>query len=354
MASVAQLPEMPRSKAAEMASLALIPKNCVVLSMANKCITSQKELFLAAIFVLGFVACSCTRPSGPSSADADTLKTDTVALAAEEPPVEEGGPIDEYEPSEPTAGEDDLSAHFTASQVAEIQNAKNEFDEIRSASDLAHFYMVTLPAVVATVNKRIQETFPDLGAGDDRPRAEWEWFGNYFPGVGFDVLCGECSYEAMIMLDDVADKAGQTPEPEDDMFFELATSIYGRSYDGLGGSVGNAGGWYTLVNCDFCAASLVGSGQFFRVLEQLEKARPAYPLFGSVMDNYRRSALAIEDTHYYHDKPRVVDELVKMLNSKLLTTEEKSAVREVCDRIRGKKSDSQFNCGEGNCNFGDM
>jgi hypothetical protein len=114
--------------------------------------------------------------------------------------------------------------------------------------------------------------------------------------------------------------------------------------------VGNMGGLYTLVDCDLCGASLLGSGEFVNRLEKLKEIAPARGLFSETMDNYMESALYVEDNHYFRDKATVLAELDQMLASSAITDAQKEKLKESRDKIDAGEN-IQFNCANGGCTW---
>lgn len=307
-------------------------------------------LFGSLFFVLA--CCTGTKPAEQEVVQSDTLQTDTVVLVAEGAQEPTRDPEPDFEPDYDPTYDDSLKKYFTEEQTIIIKKAITEHESIRTAPELARFYMVTLPRIAEIVNKQIGVSHPDLYSGDDSPSAQWGWFEQYFPWITFGVLCSECSYEAITGFGDLPALAGQTEEQEDDLFFDLAQYVYKGSYDGRGTDLAGEGGWYSLQGCHFCNTSMVGSGQYKGVLDRLEKAAPAQALFGSVMDIYRGFALDVKYDHYSKSKTDVLSEIKQMLKCKI-TADERTALKATLDQLSSSAPGAQFDCATKDCDFGD-
>lgn len=303
-------------------------------------------------FFLALACCTAPKPADPSAENTDSLqaRADTVTSQAEVV-TQEPEPDEPFVPEPDLTWDDSLNKYFTEEQIFTVKKAQVEYESIQTASELAHFYMITLPDVADIVNKQIGVSDPDVYSGDNSPGAHWNWFADYFPCIAFDVLCSECSFEAITTFGSLPALAGKTPEPEDDLFFELAQYVY-EDYDGRGRDMAGQGGWYKLEGCHFCSASQVGSGQYKGVLERLEKAAPAQALFGKVMDTYRSSALTLGDEFYSLPKAAVLTEIKQVLKCRL-TAEEEKEVKDLLARLSKATPNAQFDCATKDCDFGD-
>jgi hypothetical protein len=262
--------------------------------------------------------------------------------------------------SQSTTWDDSLKKYFTLIQIPKIKQAVEEFNRIKTASDLASFYQKTLESVTTIIDEQIEKNDPTEYSGDDSPDVHWRWFSDYFPPVKCAVLCSECTYGALVNLVPLAEKARQTPEKEDDLFFDLAMTAYNPQnealeivYDGRGRNEVNVGEWSIMINCDICMASMLGSGYHYKILQKLEKVAPARSLFGDVMDQYLETTLLIDDSHYNHDKATVLAELDKMLTSPVLTDKQKKALQESRENINTDTS-IEFDCAQGDCTWDDL
>lgn len=311
-------------------------------------------LFIACILVTRCTPRAATHEQLADSThiDADTMRmrSDSIQSVTPTPSdtpqdtiqLTELGP--EY--NDPT-WDDSLKKYFTQVQIVRIKLAKEQFQKIATAQDLARFYRITLPALATIMDAQINVITPTESSGDDSPAPHWAWFPNYFPVLSSDVLCSECSYGPMIELKPIQAKAAATPGREDDLFFDLANIVYSGRYQ-ANSSIYNADGWFVLVNCDLCAASTLGSGKRVDMLNAIERASPARAIFGQEIDRILDAVLMVHDDHYYYDQATTLAELDKMLASPLLTAEQKTKLQDYRKEIIAKSS---FGCSAGNCEW---
>jgi hypothetical protein len=275
-------------------------------------------------------------------------------------------------PAENAAWEDSLKKYFEPEQIVKIKQARKQFDEIKTAADLAAFYFVTLDTVKTMVNEQIsfaqytmmprrsEYEYENMLGIDER----WSWFHDYFPSIKCALLCGLCPYHAHTDLLPLMEKAKHTPEKEDDLFFELAMVTYrsenskGVVYDGLGeygeglnGSGDSLGQWGVTLSCDRCMASTLGGGYYYRIVQSVEKAASARKLFGVAIDRYLTFTLSvIYNLHFYHPKVKVLSEIDKILASPVLKQEQKKQLRADRERIN-TETEIKFGCGTIKCEW---
>lgn len=292
--------------------------------------------------------------SDSTQVQSDSLPVTVDSLVQDPPAVNTTSSLDTISiadvPPDSLYSDDSLSRYFTPEQIVTLKQARKQFKNIRSAADVAGYFPATLKTVSDILNTQINKITPTETSGDDSPNATWEWFPNYFPGIYGSVDCSECSYEAHIDLSPLVQKVSATPEKEDDLFFDLTQSVYGGTPT-IDGSIENSGGYYELVGCDFCAASLLGSGKRVEILQKLALAASARPLFGAQMDRYLEVALGVQEDRFYYPKKDVLTELDKMMRSVVITDAQRASLSEFRKRLASGGGDYQFGCGTADCKW---
>lgn len=287
------------------------------------------------------IAASCSAPSS-SEQTADTLAQvhpDSVvelnagipSEAVADTQTEEQSASCEEQVAE---WDEQLNTNFTPEQGSFMRQARLEFCDIGTAAQLAAFYFNTMDSVVEVVNKQIALITPTETSGDDSPDATWSWLPSFFPVYYGSVDCSECTYDTKISMGPFVEKAKATPEPEDDLFFEAAALMPDN--------------WYTLEGCDFCAASNMGDGIRVQILDALASANAARPAFGKKMDEFLAHATSTDtfDNTFSRTKEEVLKELDAMIKHRVITTEQKNALKE----LRGTLSEAgQYDCATKNC-----
>jgi hypothetical protein len=326
------------------------------------------RVFSLSIFLIAIFVVSCSPTKTDEQASADTLQTapDTMAMPQDPEVSDDGEPIvgeQQEEPIKPSAileaiaidesdndpvYEDSLSKYFTPEQIIILKKAKKQFKYIKTVQQMADYYPSTLVTVTEIVNKQIHEITPTEYSGDDSPDTSWKWFGDYYPGFFGSVDCSECDYDLKTTFEPLLGKAKETEALEDDMFLELAGVVYGGSAS-LTSSITNSQGWYELVGCDFCAASLLGNGKRLEIVGRIEQAASARPYFGKQMDEFQEAATSESFDKFFGIKKDILYELNMMLKNKILTPEQKTRLDDLRQKV--VKGEVEVECGSKACNW---
>lgn len=310
---------------------------------------------LFSILAIVILITSCSRGT------TDDQASDSLAAAADTTGAANTTALSKAEPSKPCGieavkldgsevdpvFEDSLKKYFTPEQIITLRKAKKQFDNIKTAEDMAAYYPCTLRAVTDIVNTQISVMTPTETSGDNSPDPSWRWFSDYYPGFSGSVECSECSYDMKISHEPLLEKAAQTSGNEDDIFFDLAETVYEGPYS-IDASIFNSTGWYELVGCDFCDASLLGSNKRYTVLVKIERGAAARKYFGYEMDKFQEAATMAGEDHFYDTKQHVIDEINLMLKVNILTPEEKTGLNDLIQKINSGQV--QVNCQE-NCEW---
>jgi hypothetical protein len=254
-----------------------------------------------------------------------------------------------FDVSADTLWDDSLKKYFPTDQIARIKLAKAEYEHISSAVELVSFYRFTIPEICEVFGVQVRELTPS-DMGDISPKTTWAWFTSYFPLVYGDVLCFDCVFSPMNEIVPLIKLAARTPEPEDDLFFDLAIAAYGGSGYACWDPFFQAQGWVATNECDICEASLLGDGKRMILIEKLKNAGPAHSLFAGEIDRISEKIFAIYQPHYLYSKEKVLAEIETILSSPLLTPAEKNQIRE---QVKDIETKSQFNCSShSSCQWG--
>lgn len=277
--------------------------------------------------LLASAACTVMKSTDESQRDSLALAYDSVpdTLVAQQPLT-----FREPVPEAITSYEDSLLKYFTPEQVPVVKQARAEFNQLKTSAEMAHYYFTTLPVILDMLYKQIQVSDPDVYSGDDAPSKHWQWFETYYPTVYFSVNCSECSYDPYAAISRMAEKADSTAGTDDEAFFALA-------------SLGEQDS-YRLIDCHFCAASTLGDGRNNEMLRLVEQTGTAQTLFSNKISEYRAEALSVSSDFYYYDRKKVLAEVDLMLKSKILTAEERAALKEFRDSVAADNA-GQFGCG---------
>jgi hypothetical protein len=295
---------------------------------------SSLSKFISGLATIGcfslLFACGSNSSSAGENTDSDTSTSNLVSDSKE------------------NFWDDSLKKYFTPPQIIKIKKARADFYQIKTASELAYFYHVTLDTVRQIVDSRIPVFDNVEYSGDNSPDIHWAWFDDYFVSIKCDVLCSQCDYSAFINLVPLAAKAKETPEKEDDMFFELGLEAYGPDsevvHDGYGSINDNQGNWTAMFLCDVCIVNMIGSGYHSKIIKRLEETSSARKYFKDEIDNYLTTSLNVNDQRFYHKKEDVIAEIDLMLTSPLLNEKQKTGLNETREKLNTSEK-LQFECG---------
>lgn len=250
---------------------------------------------------------------------------------------------------------DSLNAWLFEEDVKLLNQAVKDFENIKTATELADFYNNTVPKIQQVIYGALQISNPEvMYAGDDAPVESWKFLRDYMPFIGVELMCSECDAEPLTNIYPFIEKAEETSDSTDDMFFKtLKLIFYEDYYDGdfLWDGGGNSGNWKTMDGCDFCSYSNLGNRQIYQILEALVNVQKATKLFDKRINELKSNAfLHLSDYHYAGTHEDVLAELNDIAKLEL-TEEGKKEVDDALKFLKEKKNDIQYNCENGNCEY---
>ena len=250
---------------------------------------------------------------------------------------------------------DKLNQYLLAEDVLYLEEAKKEFANIKSSTDLANFYNVTIPRIKIIIYAGIQISNPNIMyAGDDAPVITWFFLHDYMPYISVELLCSECDSEPLTNILPFIEAAFLTPEKDDDIFFETLEIVFYNTWmneEVIWDGGGNLGNWHTMDGCDFCSYSNLGSGQIYKILENIQKTQEAGNNFNERLETLKYRTLSpIRSSHYAGTKEEVIDEINKIMNNIKLTDVEIFDIKEARSKIKTDNT-IQYNCEDGGCEY---
>lgn len=307
----------------------------------------KNYFYFLTILMIGLISCSSN--GDKNSTDSDTNKIDSGNKSIIDT-IPEANQVNPH----PIPFPEHLKKYLTDKQVDSFELAANQYYNIKSSANLAEFYNKTLPALFEFINQGIRKSNPEVEySGDDAPMAEWNVFQEYMPCIVVECLCGECSTEPIVNLMPLNEKAKQTPESDDDKYFNLAIEMY--RFDTGNDSViydggGNIATWYTMDGCDFCSYSNLGENIIYKLLKLSDESLAAGKNFEENTRYYRNRIMPAKNTHYGVTKKEVLAEIAKILKECKLNEEERKQIMETQLDIKNNK-EVQFNCKNGACTY---
>ena len=251
--------------------------------------------------------------------------------------------------------EDTIKTYCKSGTLENFRLAKAVMDTCSHENTLAWLYNFIHDSLINAVNEGIRKSHPEvIYSADDRPMATWSELPKYFPLIVVDLLCGECSVEAMVNIAPFIKIAAKTKGESDDAYFELLRLMYYS--EGIGDTLifeggGNINNWMTMDGCDFCSYSELGSGAILKMFQQREKVMGLGNLFKEKSKNYSGFFEPNKyDTHFGYSKEAVTTELSKILKTIILTVEERKNLEETLQKIKSGVG-IQFNCKNGGCKY---
>ncbi len=280
--------------------------------LLTKQFLSIKTILVCIVFVVSFISCGETNSNSVDNSE-NSLKnisefveneTETEIEVEEEVTVEVSKEMDKY---------------FTEEQKKYLTEVNKKFLKIKTSKDVAEFY-AEKDKIDRTVSDAMYKHDPD---GYDYKK--WDFLKVFMPG-----LCvGDGAEGIMIAkfsLVPLYEKAKQTPEKDDDLFFE-AISEGGKTEDGDNEIKYLKHAWlhYCYHDLEPCYLKL-GKGEIYNYLLRIEKALNVKGNFKKELDDMMSWAItelkcelyaySKEDTQKYIDK---IAEDIK-LEGDLLTT----------------------------------
>jgi hypothetical protein len=327
--------------------------------------TQRIKLSLCIVALLAVAACTNTLKTEPSAdqvATSDTTGTsspvseiemvnaDSAAVTPDQPPALN---------SELVLWADSLQEYFDPVQLAMLDRAVTQSKAIASASDLAQFYQGTLrDSIQPMIERKFQAScrHSDYGGFADD---DWDWISGAFPFIATRVSCHdgengtECVHEAPISLLPLKTLALQTPQPEDNLYFDVVIAIHSGTEPGLPVETEVYDGRedYTSAHANG-NVGMLGDGHTSDVVRKMAQAARARKLFNKALTADLQDLLnSLQEERYYHPKASILSELDDIIatgtTSKLMTSREITALQETQQWVREKEEG--FDCGAGGC-----
>lgn len=250
---------------------------------------------------------------------------------------------------------DSVNAWLFASDVTLLVEAAEDFDNIKTAKQLADFYNNTINDIAKAVYGGISISNPEvIFAGDYAPVETWSFLHNYLPFVGVDLMCSECDAEVMADLFPLQAKAYETADTIDETFFNLLIDIYAsgecegdRQWEGGG----NSGNWHTMDGCDFCSYSNLGTYQIYYILKQIIAIQKATNLFDEKLNSLKTLTLSYTDSYHYAGSMSDVIAELEDIKTLELSEQDIQKIDNVRAFIDATANEIQFNCQDGGCSY---
>lgn len=254
---------------------------------------------------------------------------------------------------------DSLTRHFDASQLELLNRAVTESKAIATASDLAHFYQGMLrDSVQPLIEQKFQEgcRHADYGSFADD---DWDWITEVVPFIATRMSCQhtddggtECIHQAPISLLPLRAIATRTPQPEDDLYFDVLIAIHTGTEPGSPVEMEVYDGHEDYESHLADDVGTLGDGHRSEVVRKMAQAARARKLFNKALSADLRDLLAsMQEARYYHPKDVILKELDDIIatgtTSKLLTSREITALQETQQWVQEKEEG--FDCGTSDC-----
>jgi hypothetical protein len=292
---------------------------------------------------------ACTNPSSPNAAQTTSNAETKSILATTQPKKQPNEPPQAQRNTENF--DEKLANNFTQEQITFLKKIDQDFNSLRTASQMSDFYHNKLPKLLELLNKKINQYDPEAALPANEIDDKWAWFTAYMPYVKIALFCSECTTESYVLLQALRDKAEITEGKEDDTFFDallIANKTEEVAKEQVCDKMPNS--WIKLVNCDLCGADILGSSKHLNTLQALVKAKNVGSLFAQDLQNTWEEALPMTATNYYLDKETVLKELELIINTVELSKKEKESLKNLRYTINIGKN-IQFDCQKGNCQF---
>ncbi len=309
--------------------------------------TIFKRIAILALFGLGW---SC---SGEQNATTEAQTNDSTAQ--ETTPV--STPVQDGLPAELLSAdvERSLKAQLGEASMAYINQLRTLFRNASTAQQMAEVYFMADSVRgmfrTATAPKSDGE-YPDPPTVEK----EWAWLEQAVPFMRVRQLCSECGAELYLNLLAMSAKAQQTPETSDDLFFESLQAAYQPSYEDPDLQIflpdGPTVSTVRLDGCDLCGYHRLGDGATTTILQKIERAKAASPLFAKPLTELMEEAVPNDYfTHFGSNKTEVAKELEAILQGIQLLPAQKLRLENLKAKLNTQK-DLQFGCKKpGKCQY---
>jgi hypothetical protein len=327
--------------------------------------TRRIKFSLSIVALLTVTACTNTLKTEPPVEQ--VAASDTIASPAQVPEIQmvnaDSISVQPVQPpalnSELALWADSLQEYFDPVQLALLDRAVTQSKAIATAADLAQFYQGMLrDSIQPMVERKFQAScrHSDYGGFADD---DWDWISGAFPFIATRVSCHngangtECMHEAPISLLPLKTLAIQTPQPEDDLYFDVVIAVHSGTEPGLPVETEVYDGRedYTSAHANG-TVGMLGDGHTSDIVRKMAQAARARKLFNKALTADLRDLLnSLQEEKYYHTKASILTELDEIIatgtTSKLMTTREIAALQETQTWVRAKEEG--FDCGAGGC-----
>lgn len=251
--------------------------------------------------------------------------------------------------------EDSIAAYCKKGTLQNFLMAKTWMDTCSSDYSLAFLYRFVHDSLIPAVNEGITVSHPEvIYSADDRPMQTWSELPNWFPLIAVDLLCSECSVDAIVNIAPFIKLAIKTKGKRDDAYFDLLRQMYFSEnfsdsiiYE-MGGNISN---WRTMDGCDFCSYSELGGGAILKMYQLRDNANASGNLFKEEIMRYSGCFQPDAfDNHYGYSKEEVIGEINKIQKTIKLTDDERKALELTLQKVKAGTG-IQFNCKNEGCTY---
>ncbi|MBN1251305.1 MAG: hypothetical protein JXR51_08015 [Bacteroidales bacterium] len=224
-----------------------------------------------------------------------------------------------------------------------FKQAKNNFNNFKTSQNIADYYFNTIPKMKSIIEKVIsQNAKPDPDYWENIE--QWEFFSIYIPEIELQV--GDGFIDVGYHLSNLRTKAKETPEKDDDLFFDvLNKTIFDLEHFWYNGR----NNWTEI--CDYsCSINKLGSDEniFHETFKAIDKALNESDKFSEKLISIKEEMISsIENAVLFvKSKQNALNELSKIIENIKLSPKELNQLKEIHNNIE-KNKNLKFNS---NCN----
>jgi hypothetical protein len=239
----------------------------------------------------------------------------------------------------------DTHISFGTELIEQKKACDSAFKSIKTSKDFLTAYHL-LDQLEIDMNKVFGQINEALDYNDFLEKIT-KMMGNALPWISADLIAEGTVPVSLINNKELKKSALLSPEKDDDVFVDLLLAIYDEH-----GSLNTGIPAWTVMNCDVCYASVLGSGATLRILQMVDSIKTASSQFATDAQRNIEHFFRGKSEIFELSRDEITTEIDQILETIVLTDTQKSFLEAYREAVSDtSKSHVQINCRDGHCRY---
>lgn len=230
-----------------------------------------------------------------------------------------------------------IKKYFTQEQITFLSDVKNKFENIKSSKDVADIYKIRYK-----IGRTIDEMLYKQNVDERENTKNWAFLNDYLPGMSVVMGAEGSGNGGEYSLMPLYKKAIQTPETDDELFFEAYSNGRDKWIDENEFEHLSKFQLYECLDMENCF-TLLGGGKVLKIIQRIKKAEIPKSNFTEELKDFKYSVISeLETSLYGYTKEQTLYKLNKIAEELSSDNELLIKIEKIKEHINGL-SDDNFN-----------